>query len=153
MKPSKALFLLALVTSLIDVAVADAIVQGLMDPDGQPKFEEPVAEALANTFKIILPNGLLNLNVYSIKHETGLKDPVTRQRLISPVFGYGVSAGKASWPGPTLEAKINIKSNIQWGNNLGAVTSHPFTSFHCHASPWQPLRSKYRWQPRIFLYS
>jgi spore coat protein A len=128
MKPSKALFLLALVTSLIDVAVADAIVQGLMDPDGQPKFEEPVAEALANTFKIVLPNGVLNLNVYSIKHETGLKDPATGQRLMSPVFGYGVSAGKASWPGPTLEAKMNIKSNIQWGNNLASVQSHPFTS-------------------------
>jgi spore coat protein A len=128
MKPSKALFLLACVTSLIDVAVADAIVFGLMDPDGQPKFEEPVTEALASTFKIILPNGLFSLNVYSIKQETGLKDPVTRQRLVTPVFGYGVSAAKASWPGPTLEANMNTKSNIQWGNNLVSVTSHPFTS-------------------------
>jgi spore coat protein A len=137
MKPSKALFLLALVTSLIDVAVADPIVQGLMDPDRQPKFEEPVVEALASTFKIILPTGILNLNVYSIKQETGLKNPAG-QRLMTPVFGYGVSAVKASWPGPTLEAKMNIKSNIQWGNNLVSGTSHPFTSLNNSLSVVDP---------------
>jgi FtsP/CotA-like multicopper oxidase with cupredoxin domain len=127
MKPSKAFFLLALATSLIDVAVADAIVKGLMDPDGQPKFEVPVAEALAITFKIILPNGTLSLNAYSIKQATGLKDPYGKP-LMTPVFGYGVSARKASWPGPTLEATNSIKSIIQWGNNLVNITSHPFTS-------------------------
>jgi spore coat protein A len=138
MKPSKALFLLALLTSLIDVAVADALAQGLLDPDSQPKFQEPVTEALANTFKIILPNGLLNLNVYSIMQQTGLKNLTTGQRLMTPVFGYGVSAAKASWPGPTLEAKMNTKSNIQWGNNLVSVTSHPFTSLAKNLSVVDP---------------
>jgi spore coat protein A len=128
MKPSKALFLLALATSFIDVAVADCIAKGLMDPDSQPKFEEPVTEVLGNAFTITLPSGLLKLNVYSIMQRTGLTDPATGERLKTPVFGYGVSADKASWPGPTLEANMNIQSNIQWGNNLDNVTRHPFSS-------------------------
>jgi FtsP/CotA-like multicopper oxidase with cupredoxin domain len=130
MKPSKALFLLAVVASLINGAVAApaGLMDGLMDPDDQPKFEEDVVEALAIDFKIpILPKGI-NINVYNISQETGLKDPATGERLLTPVFGYGESAESASWPGPTLEATKDASSQIQWGNNLFSVKSHPFTS-------------------------
>jgi spore coat protein A len=128
MKPSKALFLLAVVASLINGAVTAPMASGLMDPDGQPKFEELVVEALANNFTIVLPNGLLNLSVHEIYQETGLKDPLTGVRLSTPLFGYGESADSASWPGPTLEATKGVSSKIQWRNFLFSVNSHPFTS-------------------------
>jgi spore coat protein A len=130
MMSSKALFLLAVVASLINEAATAPLCAGLLDPDGQPKFEEPVVEVLANNFKISLTNGLLNINAFKIDQKTGLKNPVTGFRLSTPVFGYGRSADSASWPGPTLEATKGIKSLIQWGNNLSNVTRHPFTSLN-----------------------
>jgi spore coat protein A len=130
MTSSKALFLLAVIASLINEAVTAPLCAGLLDPDGQPKFEESVVEALANTFKISLTSGLLNIDAHKIDQETGLTDPVTGARLSTPVFGYGCSADSASWPGPTLEARKGIASNIQWGNNLSSVTHHPFTSLN-----------------------
>jgi spore coat protein A, manganese oxidase len=44
------------------------------------------------------------------------------------VFGYGTTEDSASWPGPTLEARMNVPTKVRWENKLFGVSSHPFTS-------------------------
>lgn len=129
---------------------------GLLDPDGQPKFVEVVPEALAGSSKITFkpkssslfaqltqsvtsifsfgrrsanePVTRVDIGVYSKSQETGIIDPVTKERLKTPVFAYGTTEATASWPGPTLEAKQGSVAVVQWLNKLNGVTSHPFTS-------------------------
>jgi spore coat protein A, manganese oxidase len=112
---------------VVNIATATPIIEGLLDPDTQPKFVELVPEVLSPHFKIILPSTVLQIGVYSIQHETGLVDK-DGNRLITPVFGYGTRQDTASWPGPTLEARMNVPTKVQWVNKLVNVTSLPFTS-------------------------
>jgi spore coat protein A, manganese oxidase len=114
--------------------LGDAIVDGLMDPDSQPKFVEVVPETLSPTFKIrqdacSAAGKPLSIGVYRINHETGLVNE-QRQRLVTPVFAYGQSAATASWPGPTLEVRANVPLAVQWSNELYGVTSFPFSSLN-----------------------
>lgn len=111
----------------IDQCRADPIIDGLLDPDTQPKFVEPVPEALSPKNKIILCSLKNYIGVYSILHETGLVDNAGN-RLITPAFGYGTSQESASWPGPTLEATSYVPTQVRWSNKLFDVVSHPFTS-------------------------
>jgi spore coat protein A, manganese oxidase len=121
------LLVLLAVLCFFDPSLADPITDGLLDPDAQPKFVEPVTEALSSSFKIILSSTTTEIGVYSILHETGLVDG-SGVRLTTPVFGYGTSQATASWPGPTLEAQTNVSTKVRWLNMLFDVASHPFTS-------------------------
>jgi spore coat protein A, manganese oxidase len=119
----------------------DAIINGLMDPDRQPKFVEVVPEALSPTFKIRQDakacsstsavcnnnNKPLFIGVYRINHETGLVN-AQGKRLVTPIFAYGQSAATASWPGPTMEVQSNVPLAVQWSNELVGVTQFPFSS-------------------------
>jgi spore coat protein A, manganese oxidase len=121
------LLLVILSVFLVERSHADPIIDGLLDPDPQPKFVEPVREVLASNFKIILSAATTEIGVYRILHETGLVD-ANGARLTTPVFGYGTSKDTASWPGPTLEARTNIPAKVRWMNMLFGVKVHPFTS-------------------------
>jgi FtsP/CotA-like multicopper oxidase with cupredoxin domain len=125
--PLLVLLLLLGVLCIVHHSHADPLADGLLDPDTQPKFVEPVPEALSSNFKISLSPETTDIGVYSILHETGLIDE-NGTRLITPVFGYGTSKESASWPGPTLEVRANVTTRIRWVNNLFDVGSHPFTS-------------------------
>jgi FtsP/CotA-like multicopper oxidase with cupredoxin domain len=126
--PLLVLLLLLSALCIVDHSHADPLADGLLDPDTQPKFVEPVPEVLSSNFKISLSPETTNIGVYSILHETGLVDE-NGTRLITPVFGYGTSKESASWPGPTLEVRANVTTRIRWVNNLFDVGSHPFTKF------------------------
>jgi spore coat protein A, manganese oxidase len=111
--------------------LAAAFAEGLMDPSTQPKFVEDVPEALAEEFKIYLTEDVVQeINTYRIWQETGLVDPSTGERLVTPLLGYGTSAQTASWPGPTLEVQQGTYSMVQWGNELLTPGNNdfPFTS-------------------------
>lgn len=130
---NRSLLLLALQTLLFHRATAVNLAKlypGLMDPDLQPKFVEPVTEALAENYTIVATRKVLKIGMYSTHKETGLIDPITGVRLTTPVFGYGTSVQTASWPGPTLLATNNLYSVIQWENKLSSIRSHPFTGLN-----------------------
>jgi FtsP/CotA-like multicopper oxidase with cupredoxin domain len=116
------------------MVMATSFSPGLMDPSTQPKFEEPVAEAMADSFKVqLVENEVYKIASYRTSQETGLVDPSsgTGERLVTPVFGYGFSEDGASWPSPTLEIRKGDLIKIRWKNKLyieGNQTGLPFTS-------------------------
>jgi spore coat protein A, manganese oxidase len=146
MKLLSVLSSLALLLQCPNGATAFPQMAGLMDPDTQPKFVEPVMEGLSPSFKIRMyaqKTGFLArlmgqtkaqkiegvvLNAYQITQETGLIDPTTKARLKTTVFGYGTTQSKASWPGPTIEARYTVPATVQWANKLVDIKSHPFST-------------------------
>jgi FtsP/CotA-like multicopper oxidase with cupredoxin domain len=114
------------------VVMATSFSPGLMDPASQPKFEEPVPEALADSFKVqLVHHEIYNVASYRTRQETGLINPSTGERLVTPVFGYGFSKDGASWPGPTIEVQKDDVIRIRWKNKLyndGNQTGFPFSS-------------------------
>ena len=86
-------------------ALAAPAAAGLSDPALQPKFMNPVPDAMAPTFKYS-PNG--NTNKYKVAvgpsvQMTGLVGPDGITPVPTPVFGYGDPAGGYTWPGKTFE--------------------------------------------------
>lgn len=93
---SELLLLLALGLSRHHGVEAAAAADGLMDPADQPKFVEDVPDAMADDFKITLTESVVLIHSYPIEQETGLINPVTNRRLVTPLFGYGTSKQEAS---------------------------------------------------------
>jgi hypothetical protein len=48
---------------VVNIATATPIIEGLLDPDTQPKFVELVPEVLSPNFKMILPSTVIQIGV------------------------------------------------------------------------------------------
>jgi spore coat protein A len=100
----------------------------LSDPALQPKFVNPVPDALAPGFKYA-PVGMRGGTLYyevgvgqNIGHMTGLVDDDGDQ-VATPIWGYGQN-NQYTWPGMTFEVQSGIPTQVQWQNNLFDVHEH-----------------------------
>jgi len=105
---------------------------GLSDPFFQPKFANPVPDALAPGF-IYQPDkktGEYFVSIKKAKQATGLIDPVTGKALKTNVWGYGdPNDGLFTWPGRTFQVKSVSAGGppetvVNWFNELGPVSQH-----------------------------
>jgi len=127
-------------------ALAASAKVGLSDPALQPKFANPVPDALSPGF-IYQPDkhGRYKVQVGATIQETGLIDPATGIPLQTPVWGYGAqSDGVFTWPGRTFQVKSVSaggppETEVIWANALNGVTQHLLpvdTSLHwCYSLP------------------
>ncbi len=89
---------------------------GLSDPALQPKFVNPVANALDPGFRFRGNNDKYRIDIGPGIQYTGLVDP-SGSPLPTPVFGYGQS-GRYSWPSRTIEAQSGRPIEVMWRNKL-----------------------------------
>jgi spore coat protein A len=137
------------------IAMANPAVEGLglSDPALQPKFANPVPDALAPGF-IYQPDkktGEYFVSVQKAKQATGLIDPVTGKPLKTDVWGYGDPGdGLFTWPGRTFQVRSfsaggPAETVVNWLNGLKPVTQHLLpvdTSLHwCYSLPGYDVNS------------
>ncbi|MEJ2582572.1 MAG: hypothetical protein P8127_13200, partial [Acidobacteriota bacterium] len=112
-------------------AFAESAAVGLSDPAMQPKFANPVPDAMAPGFKFSPDKkGVYKIKIGTAMHQTGLVNPSTGAPLSTPVWGYGDQKdGFISWPGRTFEVK-NVsaggpaETEVVWANALDSVGGH-----------------------------
>jgi len=104
----------------LDRALAAYAAPGLSDPALQPKFANPVPDALAPGFKFQSKgnNPKYKVAVGPSVQQTGLIDPDTQAPLNTPIFGYGDPAGGFTWPGKTFEVQRGVPIEVKWENKL-----------------------------------
>ena len=104
----------------------------LSDPALQPKFANPVPDALAPGF-IYQPDkktGEYFVTVAKTKQATGLVDPLTGKALKTSLWGYGDSKdGLYTWPGRTFQVKSSSAGGspetiVNWTNGLKPEDQH-----------------------------
>ena len=111
-------------------ALAAPAAAGLSDPALQPKFVNPVPDALAPPF-IFRPRGrgrTYEVSIGPSVQQTGLVDALGAP-LSTPVWGYGDPARGFTWPGKTFEVKSVSAGGppetvVTWKNELHGVTEH-----------------------------
>lgn len=100
----------------------------LLDPLLQPKFVTPLPNPLSPdfVFRPTTPGGTTyQIGAAQTQQPLGLIDPVTKQPLITTVWGYGNAAQPATYPGRTFEVQANTPITVQWANNLVDATGKP----------------------------
>jgi len=128
-------------------AAPTALAFGLSDPQAQPKFMNPVPDALAPGF-IYQPDprtGEYNVAAAMTRQATGLIDPGTGKALKTWLFGYGdPSDGVYTWPGRTFQIRSfgaggSAETVVNWTNGLNPVREHLLpvdTNVHwCYSLP------------------
>jgi FtsP/CotA-like multicopper oxidase with cupredoxin domain len=109
---------------LMPKAQAAALIPKLSDPAAQPKFVNPVPNALDPGFKYTpAANGEFTVEVGPTTQMTGLVSkggtPVP-----TPLWGYG-QGGVYTWPGKTFEVQSGAPDTVvNWENNLFGITEH-----------------------------
>jgi FtsP/CotA-like multicopper oxidase with cupredoxin domain len=109
---------------LIPKAQAAALIPKLSDPAAQPKFVNPVPNALDPGFKYVPgAGGEYTVGVGPTTQMTGLVSkggtPVP-----TPLWGYG-QGGVYTWPGKTFEVQSGAPDTVvNWENNLSGITEH-----------------------------
>lgn len=116
---------------------------GLANPALQSMFTNVVPNALDPAFKFKLNGaGKLRVAISQTTQMTGLLNnagiPVA-----TPVWGYGVNGGAATWPGRTIEAQSYAPVEVKWENKLTDAAGLPLPhllpvddSLHwCYALP------------------
>jgi FtsP/CotA-like multicopper oxidase with cupredoxin domain len=108
-------------------ARAASLIPGLSDPALQPKFVNPVPDALAPGFKFSPTSGrsFYRVGAAQTVQQTGLVD-TWGNPLSTPVWGYG-GDDFVSWPGRTFEVRSGQEITVQWENNLHGLP-HLLTS-------------------------
>jgi FtsP/CotA-like multicopper oxidase with cupredoxin domain len=105
---------------------ADAVrlAKKLSDPAAQPKFVNPVPNALDPGFKYTPDiSGEFTVGVGPTTQMTGLLNPGGTP-VPTPLFGYG-QGGVYTWPGKTFEVQSGASNTIvNWENNLFGITEH-----------------------------
>jgi spore coat protein A len=99
------------------------MIPGLSDPALQPKFVNPVPDALAPSFKYYSPNGKFKVAVGPSMQMTGLMSgsiPVP-----TPVWGYGLNGKGFTWPGRTFEVQSGQPIEVKWENKLLDAAGNP----------------------------
>jgi FtsP/CotA-like multicopper oxidase with cupredoxin domain len=91
---------------------------GLSDPALQPKFANPVPDALAPSFKYRSPNGKFKIITGPSVQMTGLVNPLSGTPLATPVWGYGENGKGVTWPGKTFEVRSGEPIEVMWQNKL-----------------------------------
>ena len=97
-------------------ARAEGLIEGLSDPAAQPKFMEPVPNALNPAFIYDTSKGKIKVAVGPTVQETGLVD-AAGNRLSTPLWGYG-SDKFYTWPGRTFEVRSGEPLEVKWENRL-----------------------------------
>lgn len=106
MKKLATLFLCSLLVCCLQPVTA----QALLNPKTQPQFVNP----LPIPSLIDARNGQsLNIVVSQFEQNLGLIDPVTKQPLLTKVWGYN-----HSYPGPTILVQKDVPLDIRWENGL-----------------------------------
>ena len=91
-------------------AFGDVAAAGLSDPALQPKFANPVPDALAPGFKFDLGMGRFKKTKVAVGQsiqQTGLVGPDGVTPVPTTVWGYGDQGSFYSWPGRTFEVQSN----------------------------------------------
>ena len=102
--------------------------QTLLDPVTHPKFQNP----LPSPAKINVGAATTTMQMAQTTQWLGLVDP-NNAPLQTTVWGYGLSTGAVSYPGPTLVANSNSVANIEWRNNLPQTHLIPLDSTYHRA--------------------
>ncbi len=87
-----------------------AVAQPLLDPKTQPKFVNPLPVPAALDAR---NGGNYSIAVTQFRQDLGLVNPVTKQPLLTSVWGYN-----GTYPGPTILAKKDKPVDILWKNQL-----------------------------------
>ncbi len=103
----------------ISRAFAEAQLPGLSDPATQPKFANPVPNALDPGFIFDTRKGRIKVAVGETVQQTGLVDAAGNE-LSTKVWGYG-DKDFYSWPGRTFEAWSGETLEVKWENRLGGL--------------------------------
>jgi FtsP/CotA-like multicopper oxidase with cupredoxin domain len=102
----------------VRVAGAVPIAAGLSDPALQPKFVNPVPDAMDPGFKFTPDRkGRISIGIGANTQQTGLVDS-SGASLHTPIFGYGEPGGVYTWPGKTFEVHRDDKVKVRWLNEL-----------------------------------
>lgn len=84
--------------------------QNILDPKTQPQFVNPLPIPSVIDART---GGTFTIPISQFEQNLGLIDPVTKQPLLTKVWGYN-----NSYPGPTILARKNFPVDILWQNNL-----------------------------------
>lgn len=113
-------------TGWVSPATAAPLAAKLSDPGFQPKFVNPVPNALDPAFKYVPVGGEYTVGVGVGRQHTGLVNPGGRP-VATRVFGYGQD-GVHTWPGKTFEVQASpagpATTTVTWENNLFGVEEH-----------------------------
>ena len=97
---------------------AAVLAGGLSDPTLQPKFVEPVPNALDPGFIYDTSKGKIKVAVSPATHETGLVSS-GGNRLPTPIWGYGTQQDKIyTWPGRTFQVRNGESLEVTWENRI-----------------------------------
>src|SRR5215213_3657843 len=107
------------VTITFCVLIFTCAAQNVLDPKTQPQFVNrlPIPSVIDAR-----GGGSFTVSISQFEQNLGLIDPVTKQPLLTKVWGYN-----NSYPGPTILARKNFPVDIVWQNNLtdnGALLPH-----------------------------
>jgi spore coat protein A len=81
-----------------------------LDPLTQPKFVNPLpVPSVING----LNGGTFTISISQFYQDLGLRNPVTGQPMLTPVWGYN-----GTYPGPTIVAHKDVPLQFYWVNNL-----------------------------------
>jgi spore coat protein A len=97
-------------------ARAEGLIDGLSDPAAQPKFMEPVPNALDPSFIYDTSKGKIKVAGGPTVQETGLVD-AAGNRLSTPLWGYG-DKQFYTWPGRTFQVQSGEPLEVKWENRL-----------------------------------
>ena len=106
--------------------LAAPAIPGLSDPAAQPKFVNPVPDALAPAFKYIPDKSNKNKETFTVgvgptTQWTGLMNGGAQ--VYTPLYGYG-QGGVYTWPGKTFEVQSGKKTEVRWTNDLAGIGQH-----------------------------
>ncbi|MDH3411655.1 MAG: multicopper oxidase domain-containing protein [Gammaproteobacteria bacterium] len=93
---------------------------GLSDPALQPKFVEPVPNALDPGFIYDTSGGKIKVAVGQMVQMTGLVGPDGVTPVPTTLWGYG-DKGLHTWPGRTFHVRSYEPLEVKWENRLGGV--------------------------------
>lgn len=91
-----------------------------LDPSTLEKFVDPVARPVrVPAFADDGQPGSLVVGMFEVEQQLHSSLPAT------PVWAYGLTGATATYPGPTIDARPGVATNIRWENRLPA--NHMFT--------------------------
>ncbi|GAB4574137.1 MAG: outer spore coat copper-dependent laccase CotA [Anaerolineae bacterium] len=100
----------------------------LLDPATQPKFLNPVPNALDPGF-IFQPKNkkkqTYKIGMYQFQQWLGLIDPGTNAPMMTTVWGYGDNPNTGTFPGKTFEVQSGQRVEVKWTNNLVDAFDNP----------------------------
>ena len=111
MKPFSTLLVVATSISLLSNA------QALLSPKTQPKFVNPLPVPSIIDAR---DGGVFSIDISQFKQHLGLIDPITKQPLLTTVWGYN-----GTYPGPTFLAKKDVPDSVFWQNKLVDAANSP----------------------------